>query len=91
MTDYCKTPGCEDEVKYPTYGLCAACYSYIRKWHKRSAQAQIERVNQITRYQTRFEMIGAPISFKRVKLSNSQRIKIFPGEAKVKVKQHKVG
>jgi hypothetical protein len=45
----CKTPGCQDVVRYNRLSLCHACYSWYKKWAQRSPLDFAVRRDQITR------------------------------------------
>ena len=47
--DMCETPGCWQEVKIKSRGLCGACNSWFLFWSKRSAADAIDRRRSINR------------------------------------------
>lgn len=61
MTQKIKNPCriCQSrEVKYPTSGLCAPCYSGIYYWNKKTPTAIAKRQNQLNVLEARLEEIS---------------------------------
>lgn len=55
----CEIDGCADDVKYPTIGLCGACYAFFY-WHKHymSVKQELQYLKRQERMQTRIEMLS---------------------------------
>lgn len=53
----CKFDACDNDVKYPTLGVCATCYSGLRLWVGRSPAQRRHRAQQYTRMQERMDYL----------------------------------
>ena len=80
MTEYCQTPGCDNEAK--CLNLCASCYSALYYWQKRSPQALIDRARRLQLFEARMDLLmPANVEIPRYRRT-SAKLEILPGNSK---------
>lgn len=76
----CSTPGCDNKIECPSFGLCKNCYSSLLRWSKRTKTEQLNRMYKLQLFQARVEsVLPHNVVVKKYKKSDI-KIDVLPGQ-----------